>query len=86
MKVQKTGCTLGQDCVPQCTEPGCVYLCRHMVDCSCPDFLQGHLCKHAHKIKSKVLQETLQPLESNVSNPCFVTASPVDNFKLQHGK
>ena len=33
-------------CIPQCTEPECGYMCRHCVQCTCYDYIQGHLCKH----------------------------------------
>ena len=37
-------------CIPQCSQPECGYLCRHMIKCTCMDYTHGHLCKHTHKV------------------------------------
>ena len=29
-----------------------VYLCCHMLKCTCIDYVQGHLCKHMHKVRT----------------------------------
>ena len=39
-------------CIPQCTSVKCQYLCRHMISCTCWDYIEGHLCKHCHKVRS----------------------------------
>lgn len=39
-----------QMCTRPCTQKSCVFLCRHMYSCSCPDFEFGHLCKHVHAV------------------------------------
>lgn len=40
-------------CVPQCTAAdGCQYVCRHMIQCTCLDYIHGHICKHAHKVQN----------------------------------
>ena len=45
-------CLQQPQCIPHCDEPECGYLCRHMVQCTCIDYVQGHLCKHAHKVNN----------------------------------
>ena len=48
--VQARKCLQQPQCTPQCNESECGYLCRHMVQCTCTDYIHGHLCKHAHKV------------------------------------
>lgn len=48
--IRSRNCLQEPNCVPQCTEAECGYLCRHMVECTCVDYVHGHLCKHAHKV------------------------------------
>lgn len=50
-------------CIPQCTSVKCQYLCRHMVSCTCWDYIEGHLCKHCHKVWSNYCRaaENLEP-------------------------
>lgn len=43
-------CSQKPKCIPQCTEPNCEYLCRHLITCTCIDYVLGHLCKHSHKV------------------------------------
>lgn len=43
-------CSERPNCVPQCSQAECEYLCRHMLKCTCMDYNQGHLCKHVHKV------------------------------------
>ena len=43
-------CSQKPNCIPQCHEHTCSYLCRHMMKCTCIDYVQGHLCKHVHKV------------------------------------
>lgn len=43
-------CQEQPSCVPQCSKVQCKYLCRHMAQCSCIDYIHGHICKHAHKV------------------------------------
>ena len=43
-------CEQKPNCIPHCQEQTCVYLCRHMLKCTCVDYVQGHLCKHVHKV------------------------------------
>ena len=43
-------CTARPNCLPHCMEKECLYLCRHMISCTCYDFTHGHLCKHCHKV------------------------------------
>ena len=43
-------CAQKPNCIPQCQEQTCAYLCRHMLKCTCLDYAQGYLCKHAHKV------------------------------------
>ena len=43
-------CTQKPSCIPYCQEQTCVYLCRHMLKCTYIDYVQGHLCKHVHKV------------------------------------
>ena len=45
-------CPNQPNCMPQCTEDECSYLCRHMITCTCYDYQHGHLCKHTHKVKN----------------------------------
>ena len=45
-------CPNQPNCMPQCTEDDCLYLCRHMITCTCYDYQHGHLCKHTHKVKN----------------------------------
>ena len=45
-------CLNQPNCMPQCIEDDCLYLCRHMIACTCYDYQHGHLCKHVHKVKS----------------------------------
>ena len=54
-------CPNQPNCMPQCTEDDCLYLCRHMIACTCYDYQHGHLCKHVHKVKS--LQVKHQDIE-----------------------
>ena len=44
------------NCIPHCQEQTCVYLCRHMLKCTCVDYVQGHLCKHVHKVYMQNVQ------------------------------
>ena len=37
-------------CVRACTQPACVFVCRHMYSCTCKDYEFGHLCKHVHAV------------------------------------
>ena len=39
-------------CLKRCKEIPCVNLCQHKYTCSCPDYINGFLCKHIHKIHS----------------------------------
>lgn len=50
--ILSANCPQEPDCIPQCCELQCGYLCRHMVQCTCLDYVHGHLCKHAHKVIS----------------------------------
>ena len=45
-------CPQGKGCIPQCTKANCLFLCRHMIRCTCYDYSHGHLCKHVHKVQS----------------------------------
>ena len=45
-------CTAQLECVPQCTELECGFLCRHTNSCTCWDYREGHLCKHCQKIRA----------------------------------
>ena len=47
---QKT-CPSQLKCVPQCVQSGCTFLCRHMLTCTCLDYVHGHLCKHVHAVR-----------------------------------
>ena len=47
-----TQCPAQSTCVPQCTTSECMYLCRHLITCTCWDYQEGHLCKHCHKVRS----------------------------------
>lgn len=40
-------------CTPSCSKSECQYLCRHKVECTCPDYKRGHLCKHSHAVIMK---------------------------------
>lgn len=40
------------NCTPSCTAKECVYLCRHIFQCTCYDYKNGHLCKHVHAVKA----------------------------------
>lgn len=44
-------CT-SQSCHNKCTE--CAGLCRHMFECSCYDYSNGHICKQLHGLLIKV--------------------------------
>ena len=44
-------CSQRPNCIPQCT---CEYLCRHVMTCTCADYVQGHLCKHCNKVTSLI--------------------------------
>ena len=35
-----------RQCIPQCNGLECGYLCRHTAQCTCADYIHGHLCKH----------------------------------------
>ena len=50
LTISSENCTDKPHCIPQCNDLECRYLCRHMVKCSCLDYLHGHLCKHTHKV------------------------------------
>ena len=47
-------CTQRQ-CIPQCNESECGYLCRHTAQCTCADYIHGHLCKHTYKVHKSYL-------------------------------
>ena len=36
-----------------CMMEECEYLCYHMYQCQCYDFMNGHICKHIHRVHSK---------------------------------
>lgn len=59
VQVIASHCSGQPDCVPQCTNEECKYLCRHMIQCTCVDYGHGHLCKHAHKVNTISDQRTL---------------------------
>ena len=50
LTISSENCTDKPHCIPQCNDLQCRYLCRHMVKCSCLDYLHGHLCKLTHKV------------------------------------
>lgn len=50
VKLVLMDCQGKPNCLPQCTQKECVYLCRHMVSCNCYDYQHGHLCKHTHRV------------------------------------
>ena len=46
-----------RQCIPQCNESECGYLCHHTAQCTCADYIHGHLCKHTHKVnKSRLVR------------------------------
>ena len=45
-------CLQRPNCVPSCNLSRCNFLCRHQITCTCLDYMEGHLCKHCHKIKA----------------------------------
>jgi len=49
--IMSNSCAQQPNCVPHCQDPTCLYLCRHMMKCTCIDYTQGHLCKHVHKVQ-----------------------------------
>ena len=50
-----------------CQSKDCSFLCHHMYTCTCYDFLNGHVCKHIHRLHSLHLtSHTIQP-ESTVN-------------------
>ena len=57
--ITSTECPCKPDCMPQCTDNPCCYLCRHMVTCTCYDYQHGHLCKHCHRIYCLHNQQSL---------------------------
>lgn len=50
--VMASQCPQRKECIPQCIQKNCLYLCRHMLRCTCYDYSHGHLCKHVHKVQS----------------------------------
>lgn len=56
VNILSSDCPNQPNCMPQCTEDECLYLCRHMITCTCYDYQQGHLCKHTHKVKCLQVQ------------------------------
>ena len=59
VRIVSKNCLQQPDCIPQCSEVQCKYLCRHMVQCTCFDYVHGHLCKHAHKVNLFALNPDL---------------------------
>ena len=53
-----TQCSKEPNCVPQCTASECRFLCRHQVTCTCWDYKEGHLCKHCHKVRARIDDES----------------------------
>ena len=49
VKILSLDCQGKPNCLPQCAQKECSYLCRHMISCTCYDYQHGHLCKHTHK-------------------------------------
>lgn len=41
-----------EHCYLRCREIPCIDLCYHMYHCNCPDYINGFLCKHVHKVHS----------------------------------
>ena len=61
---QKT-CPSQLKCVPQCVQSGCTFLCRHMLTCTCLDYVHGHLCKHVHAVRMYI---SMSPESSNMES------------------
>lgn len=64
VKVLASECPQGKKCIPQCTQGKCLYLCRHILQCTCYDYSHGHLCKHVHKVQG-IHQTVIEDDESN---------------------
>ena len=58
-----------QRCVPQCTEPECLYLCRHQITCTCRDYQQRHLCTHCHKVRAMDSGEDESEVQEDQDEP-----------------
>ena len=43
----QSSCSL-DSCHLKCPYMDCKSLCRHMYTCECPDYANGHICKHLH--------------------------------------
>ena len=50
-----------------CQSKDCSFLCHHMYNCTCYDFLNGHVCKHIHRVHSLHLTSHTIQLESTVN-------------------
>ena len=58
-------------CVPVCVERECVLLCRHMMTCTCYDYLHGHLCKHCHKVQ--IILKNGTETSHTIDEPVFIS-------------
>ena len=50
-----------RQCIPQCNESESGYLCRHTAQCTCADYIHGHLCKDTHKVHKSHLVRFINP-------------------------
>lgn len=60
-------------CAVKCIEKECLGLCRHMYQCSCYDYHNGHVCKHLHRLHSLLQQ---QSSSTSDSTPQLLLAQP----------
>ena len=68
--IRSVTCSDQPRCIAHCKEMECIYLCRHMVQCSCIDYVHGHLCKHAHKVQMNLYMYSGTHM-SATQNVCF---------------
>lgn len=54
-------------CFIKCKKIPCVNLSRHLLTCSCPEFVQGNLCKHTHKVFCGIKKHTENTQDHEIS-------------------
>ena len=79
---EKNGVCSQSVCHIKCSRSECGSLCRHMYDCECYDYANGHICKHIHAVRIHNHMRATSD-EANATEACatpvFNTASDKEN-------
>lgn len=73
---------LQTNCTPSCSAKECVYLCRHILQCTCYDYKNGHLCKHVHAVKALCTPQEELEMDDIAPPPITMTTKPPMEEKL----